>query len=830
MIGTPLRALAVWRRRIVASNAPCERASIGGMSRIIDRTHLCRGEGPVKAMLRLLTTCLLLACCVSLAAGQATYSWRYYRPGNTGIQGDDNQALWIGPDGDPYIGGYDGAFEEGGFAKFIQSENRWVNYSNVDYPVIGHPDEQGCVRVTDIVPDVTGKLWMGTWRGALTFDPAVGPGSLTRYGPGNTPLSGETVFDVERAPDGTMWFADNGCVRHDPATNTWTQWATGNRFLAAQPKVGGGYYVWSADDYHGYVFRFDSATQAWTTLPYPPAPGDIAGMPGKDCVDDAGNFWALRLVPDGGWETLDYRRSDGTWVTPAPPYPSVTFDIWAFRAFGNAQALLANGNGDIWRFNGSSWQNLGQWRPGLYTEDVDIDGAGNVWACGLGGAAKRDAETGAWQRYRITNTSNFDQFNRDLTIAANGDIYTGANAGAGIGGMVRFDGVRWTGWNQLTYGLGYDWPFLNDYCTALAYRPSTGRVVVSPLNWLYGIHEWTGSGFQQLPGLDGAVRMCEDSQARLWALGEYFNLNYYGEVGWTSVPIAGWGAKIQPDPTRPGTVWATTGYELLRTDGAYRFSRTIDDFPELESISDQFSGLAVAPNGIAWVGSWTPNGATGGGELIRVDANTGTYQMLRYDDGWPLPGQYVQPLAVTPDGRLWMQYDSDYLVAQRGLCWYDGTNVGVFPAPPGGEPQWGGLPHAAIDDLEVREIANGYELWMSCVSRGLAVLTVEYPDPTGVAAGGPAPGLLLQPCAPNPFRSATTLSFSLPGNDRVRIGIYDVQGRQIRQLADERLAGGRNTVAWDGKDEAGRSVVSGVYFWKLKASSGEATQRMVLLR
>ena len=99
--------------------------------------------------------------------------------------------------------------------------------------------------------------------------------------------------------------------------------------------------------------------------------------------------------------------------------------------------------------------------------------------------------------------------------------------------------------------------------------------------------------------------------------------------------------------------------------------------------------------------------------------------MLRYDQGWPLPGQTVSPLAVTPDGRVWMQYDSDALTNERGLSWYDGTDVGVFPAPPGGEPQWGGLPHAQIEDMEVRLLPDGYELWMTCVSRGIAVLTVR---------------------------------------------------------------------------------------------------------
>ncbi len=135
-----------------------------------------------------------------------------------------------------------------------------------------------------------------------------------------------------------------------------------------------------------------------------------------------------------------------------------------------------------------------------------------------------------------------------------------------------------------------------------------------------------------------------------------------------------------------------------------------------------------------------------------------------------------------------------------------------------------------ILDLEVKIIPGGYELWMSCMSRGLAVLSVLGSDPTDVATNTTAPGLLLEPSAPNPFHASTTLSFSLPNSNRVEIGIYDVRGRRVRALLDDRLAGGRSAVTWDGKDDTGRSLVSGVYFWKLKASSGEATQRMVLLR
>lgn len=67
----------------------------------------------------------------------------------------------------------------------------------------------------------------------------------------------------------------------------------GEQYIAAQPRSNGGYDVWSASDYFGYVFKFNSSTGLWTNY-LPSLPGEVAGMPGKDCVDDAGNFWASR--------------------------------------------------------------------------------------------------------------------------------------------------------------------------------------------------------------------------------------------------------------------------------------------------------------------------------------------------------------------------------------------------------------------------------------------------------------------------------------------------------------------------------------------------------
>ncbi len=788
-------------------------------------------------MVTRLTVMAIALCAIATSAFAAGESWRYYRVGNTGIQGDYCDALWIGPDGDPWIGGYDPSFEEGGIAKFVQSEDRWINVSNVDHPVIGHPQFTGTTRVADIVADDQGTLWMGTGTGALKYSPATGPASLVRYTSANSTLPGGWTTGVERAPDGTLWFSAYGTVwggpglaRYNPATNAWSSFGNyGEGSLAVQPKATSGFYVWTKNRLNGKAARWDSGTQTWTEFnAVTDAPWTL---PGKACTDASGNTWMYRLTGASYALTrLDCRRPDGTWIgVPLPTLPAVNPPVWAFRAFGNLQALLVDGNSVTWRFNGTSWTNLGQWRSGAYTEDVAEDAAGNVWVCGTGGAAKRVASSGVWQRYRITNTGQFDDFTQDLALdAATNDVYVGANAGPGVGGMTRFDGARWTGWNNSTYGLGHDWPFPNDNCQTLAYRPSNGRIVVNPY-WSYGIHEWDGASFGALPPLTGAQRMSEDSMGRLWAIGEYYSLQYHDGT-WHSVPIAGWGASVRPDPSRAGTVWASTGYEVVRTDGTYRFARDVSHFPELTTQSDQLTGVVAEPSGIAWIGCTVMYGAGGtGGGLIRLDPASGQYTMMRYDQGWPFPGKFVVPLAVTPDGRLWLQYDTPYPYTERGLCWYDGTNVGAFPAPVDGGPQWGGLPHAQIADVELRVLPQSYELWMACVSRGVAVLSVPFDGSVAVDDAGERAALELAQNVPNPLRASTRIAFTLPRAGHARLGVYDVAGRLVRTLADREYEAGPHALEWDARDAANRPAPSGVYFYRLERAGETLERKLVVL-
>ncbi|MFN8138939.1 MAG: hypothetical protein U0R49_03980 [Fimbriimonadales bacterium] len=666
------------------------------------------------------------------------YTWRYYRPGNTGIQGDFNESIWIGPDGDPWIGGYDPQAQEGGIAKFIQSQNRWLNVSNIDYPVIGSANDVGYIYVSDMVADGRGNLWIGTMRGALRMNLALGPASLVRFDSSNSGLPGGATADISLAPDGTLWFSSystmwggGGLTRYDPTTNRWTHMSNhGGDKIAAQPKQGGGYFIWAAPP--GYIMdnveRWDSNTNSWTS--FPPVAGNPSHLVSKNSVDDSGNVWIRRWYGNQGEEKLDCARPDGSWVSPPLPPPNGNVSVSALLAFGNLQALMVDGFMHLQEFNGVAWTDRGAVPHNSWIDDLRRDSVGNVWLCGtgMGGALKRTAATGAWQRYRITNTSQFDLFNKDLALdPLTGNVYACANAGPGVGGFVKFDGARWKGFvNDLDYGLGGPWPFPNSpQSEAIYVRRSNGHVVANPINDY--THEFDGVNWISLNGgPDQVQNYVEDSSGRLWCAGHYGGIGVFETGNYRGVEGGGMFNKVYADTQRAGTVWGCLDYHVVRTDGnGYRFEATMSDFPLLNGSS--FSGLAVQPDGVAWAGTYSPGSQFANG-LVKINPNTGSKQvMFRYGGNWPFPGEYVQPVAYTPDGRLWLAYGKEYPFDDMGLCWWDGVNVGKFPAPPNGEWRWGGLPHYILTDVEWRTVPGGYELWMACFSRGIAVLKVQYP-------------------------------------------------------------------------------------------------------
>jgi hypothetical protein len=83
---------------------------------------------------------------------------------------------------------------------------------------------------------------------------------------------------------------------------------------------------------------------------------------------------------------------------------------------------------------------------------------------------------------------------------------------------------------------------------------------------------------------------------------------------------------------------------------------------------------------------------------------------------------------------------------------------------------------------------------------------------------------------PNPFNPATLIRFGLDEDSHVSLKIYDVSGRMVRKLVNSRLAAGPYKKSWDGRDSGGRSVSSGIYFYRVETGLFTATRKMILLK
>jgi flagellar hook assembly protein FlgD len=83
---------------------------------------------------------------------------------------------------------------------------------------------------------------------------------------------------------------------------------------------------------------------------------------------------------------------------------------------------------------------------------------------------------------------------------------------------------------------------------------------------------------------------------------------------------------------------------------------------------------------------------------------------------------------------------------------------------------------------------------------------------------------------PNPFNPKTTISYALPEDAYVDIGIYNVAGQKVRTLVSEEQDAGYKKVIWDSRDDSGKAVTSGVYIYRMKAGVFKETKRLVLLK
>ncbi len=126
---------------------------------------------------------------------------------------------------------------------------------------------------------------------------------------------------------------------------------------------------------------------------------------------------------------------------------------------------------------------------------------------------------------------------------------------------------------------------------------------------------------------------------------------------------------------------------------------------------------------------------------------------------------------------------------------------------------------------------EGYEMNGTSQLFGPVSLTIK---PGGGEGGGDTPELpmetLLGVNFPNPFNPSTTISYQLAEDSPVNLSIYNQRGQLVRTLVNESQIAGTYAVGWDGRNDCGKSVSSGLYFYRMKTSTISDTRKMLMIK
>ncbi|MGE5398833.1 MAG: M4 family metallopeptidase, partial [Ignavibacteriales bacterium] len=217
--------------------------------------------------------------------------------------------------------------------------------------------------------------------------------------------------------------------------------------------------------------------------------------------------------------------------------------------------------------------------------------------------------------------------------------------------------------------------------------------------------------------------------------------------------------------------------------------------------------------------------------LLHGDANkngNGHFSLVMYDDNGTggLPGsKLINPYSYTPAGVGWQSFTISGVTVKNNFyvgMLYDGTNQPLVGAdnPPGNERTYEYNP--ASGTWYNLTGSDNYTVFIRATIKSTTTdveIDPKVPDK-----------FALMQNYPNPFNPSTTIKYSLPASTDVEIIVYDAAGRQVAELVNNAQNPGTYTVTWNGKNDKGAPVSSGIYFYRFKAGSFVQTNKMILLK
>ena len=107
---------------------------------------------------------------------------------------------------------------------------------------------------------------------------------------------------------------------------------------------------------------------------------------------------------------------------------------------------------------------------------------------------------------------------------------------------------------------------------------------------------------------------------------------------------------------------------------------------------------------------------------------------------------------------------------------------------------------------------------------------VSWPETTDNNDNEIAEFSILQNNYPNPFNPETTISFNIPRSGIVSLDIFNIRGQKVKTLLNGHQDAGQHNVVWNGRDDNGNGVASGVYLYKMRSGTYTSSKKMILMK
>jgi hypothetical protein len=693
----------------------------------------------------------------------------------------------------------------------------------------------GTIRSFAAVPDGSGgtSLFVGQIRVWRTDDQGT---SWTHLSNGLTDPNAPALLAV---PDGSgghdilagtnsgIFRTTDGGANWNPINNGLTNLSI--YALASGPNGSGGTNLY-AGAFLGNAYRSSDNGASWTAID--------SGLPVGQANVNALTTTAAGTVLAGTMNGI-YRSTNfgASWAR--------VFTLYGFSFAKHGATLYAGTSNGVYQSinDGATWTpiNTGLGFSWIYAMAAIPNGSGVTLFAGAGGVLRSTDNGATWTSVNngVTNMSVYA-----LTTAPNPGGGTDLYAGTGDGIFLSTNnGDSWTNVSFIYSRVqalevtpsgailaGTEADIYRSGNTGETWTDTNGSSIASALDFATNLHGTNGVSLFAGGSPTGVAKSTDDGATWFGSsngLGD-FDVNSVAAVpngsGGTNL-LAGTYSELYIS-TDDGNNWGPAGLLTLTLD----YTVTPNGAGGHNIFAGGFGGVWRSTNGGT---AWT--GASGGIEGTIVQGMAATANGTNLFAG----GDPFGVVRSTDDGATWTPVN-DGLTDLRifTLLSPDGTNLfaagagGVFLSRDHGNSWTSVGDGLATGVFSLAVSTDGSTLLAGTTGFGVwkRPLAEMLQGPVSVGENEVSSQVALYANRPNPFASATTIQYSLPQAMSVRLAIYDVTGRSVRKLVDGIQDAGDRRAIWDGRDERGTLVSSGMYLVRLEAGGTSLMRKMSLLK